>query len=118
MKGIVVSGVGLLAILGMVVGFTRDGSEPREVSEDQYHVLMEQCRYADTSARQAECRAAVKEGYRVGKVADPTLDCRTYVGVTVCGELTLSDAEQKCVRHSVDEGLPYRRAEVECYVAA
>ncbi|MEV0590067.1 hypothetical protein [Nonomuraea cavernae] len=117
MKGIVVSGVGLLAILGMVVGFAWDGTEPREVSEDQYHVLMEQCRYVDTSSRRAECRAAVKEGYRVGK-ADPTLDCRTYSGVTVCGELLLSDAENKCIRHSVDEGLPYRRAEVECYILA
>ncbi|MEU8247773.1 hypothetical protein [Nonomuraea sp. NPDC048916] len=117
MKGIVVSGVGMLAILGMLAGFTWDGHEPREVSEDQYQILTDQCRYVDTSKGQAECRSAVKEGYRVGK-ADPTLDCRTYSGVTVCGELSLSLAEEKCVRHSVDEGLPYRRAEVECYVFA
>ncbi|MFC0864188.1 hypothetical protein ACFHYQ_17980 [Sphaerimonospora cavernae] len=87
---------------------------PRQVSEDQYKILLNQCRYADTQEAREQCRADVAEQYRVGK-HDPTLDCRAYSGVTVCGELKLSEREQACVQESVQGGMTHRRAEVECY---
>lgn len=88
------------------------GGERREVSQEQYNVLINQCRYAGIGP--AKCRAAVKQHYRVGAV-DKTLDCRVYSGVAVCGKLRLSKAERRCVRESVAKGLSSRRAEVECY---
>ncbi|WP_406673483.1 hypothetical protein WBK31_29155 [Nonomuraea sp. N2-4H] len=90
-----------------------DGMQQHEVSQEQYDILMAQCRYSDTG--KAKCRANVRELYRVGRT-DPTLDCRTYAGVTVCGTLKLSAAERACVRGSEAKGLSFRRAEVECYV--
>ncbi|MGW3342588.1 hypothetical protein ACWDA3_04745 [Nonomuraea rubra] len=89
-----------------------DGMDQHEVSQEQYDTLIAQCRYADTG--KAKCRAAVKRMYRVGQ-ADPSLDCRTYSGVTVCGTLKLSKAERRCTRDSTAQGVPFRRAEVECY---
>lgn len=84
------------------------------VSEEQYETLLDQCRYADTAALRAECRAMVRARYRVGE-ENPSLDCRTYSGVTVCGELELGPAERRCVKEAVGGGLNHRRAEVECY---
>ncbi|WP_424535348.1 hypothetical protein ACOZ38_35250 [Sphaerisporangium viridialbum] len=89
--------------------------EKKSVSKDQYRILIRQCRYADTTKEQEECRARVEEKYEVGPRPATDLDCRTYSGVTVCGVLKLNDREQQCVRESVDSGLSYRRAEVECY---
>ncbi|MFB4278975.1 MULTISPECIES: hypothetical protein [unclassified Nonomuraea] len=89
-----------------------DGIDQHEVSQEQYDTLIAQCRYADTG--KAKCRAAVREMYRVGRT-DRSLDCRSYSGVTVCGTLRLSRSERACVRDSEAQGLPFRRAEVECY---
>ncbi|MEU7895723.1 hypothetical protein AB0B45_23065 [Nonomuraea sp. NPDC049152] len=115
MKRIVVVGLGVVAALGLFAGPARGGTGNRhEVSEQQYQILMGQCRYADTPSARAECRSQVRENYRIGRF-DPTLDCRTYSGVTVCGELTLSPAERACVKDSVSKGLTFRRSEVECY---
>ncbi|MGN9838353.1 hypothetical protein ACTMTI_09570 [Nonomuraea sp. H19] len=111
----------IAAVAGLVVvtafgGTTaRDGFDQHEVSEEQYRTLIAQCRYADTSKARAECRAEVKATYRIGE-ADTSLDCRTYSGVSVCGTLKLSRAERKCAEDSAKQGLPFRRAEVECYV--
>lgn len=85
------------------------------VSREQYRVLLAQCRYADTPAMRADCRTRTRQRYAVGTRPLESLDCRTYSGVTVCGELTLSVREQNCVRQAVDRGLTFRRAEVECY---
>jgi hypothetical protein len=103
---------GLVLLTFSMTAATEDGSDEREVSQEQYDTLIAQCRYADTG--KAKCRAAVKELYRVGKT-DRTLDCRAYSGVTVCGTLRLSEAERRCVQDSTGKGVPYRRAEVECY---
>ncbi|MCK2221899.1 hypothetical protein MF672_050040 [Actinomadura sp. ATCC 31491] len=91
-----------------------DGSQPHEVSKEQYRTLLSQCRYADTAKARAQCRAQVRETFRIGGT-DTSLDCRTYSGVSVCGTLTLSRAERRCLKDSTDKGLPFRRAEVECY---
>jgi hypothetical protein len=88
--------------------------QPQEVSKGQYKVLFGQCRYANTPRARAQCRAMVQQKYRIG-ARNPFLDCRAYSGITVCGELMLSPAEQACVTESVKSGLTYRRAEVECY---
>ncbi|MFI7417185.1 hypothetical protein [Nonomuraea sp. NPDC049684] len=93
-----------------------DGIEQQEVSKQQYRTLTAQCRYADTPALRQKCRQAVKENYRIGR-RNRSLDCRTYSGVTVCGELLLSKTERACIDESTRQGLAYRRAEVECYVA-
>ncbi|WP_433499329.1 hypothetical protein ACQP1K_02955 [Sphaerimonospora sp. CA-214678] len=92
----------------------RPAKARRQVSEAQYKTLRDQCRYADTKEAREQCRADVADRYCVGR-PDPTLDCRTYSGVTVCGELKLSEREQACVRTSVQGGMTHRRAEVECY---
>ncbi|MEU1384651.1 MULTISPECIES: hypothetical protein [unclassified Nonomuraea] len=93
-----------------------DGIEQQEVSKQQYRTLTAQCRYADTQALRQKCRQAVKDNYRIGR-RNRSLDCRTYSGVTVCGELLLSKTERACIDESTRQGLAYRRAEVECYVA-
>lgn len=41
-------------------------------------------------------------------------DCRTYSGVTRCGDLRLDDKQRACVTSSVQLGMTERRAEVEC----
>ncbi|MFC6084415.1 hypothetical protein [Sphaerisporangium aureirubrum] len=92
-----------------------DANEKTYVSRDQYNVLMSQCRYADTPAARADCRARTTQRYAVGRRPAEALDCRTYSSVTVCGELALSAREQGCVRLAVAQGLTARRAEVECY---
>ncbi|TMR99603.1 hypothetical protein EJK15_06550 [Nonomuraea basaltis] len=92
-----------------------DGFEQHEVSKEQYQTLIAQCRYANTGKARAECRAEVRARYRIGKT-DTTLDCRTYSGISVCGTLKLSRAERECTQDSTDQGLSFRRAEVECYV--
>ncbi|WP_433243725.1 hypothetical protein ACQPYK_40350 [Streptosporangium sp. CA-135522] len=84
------------------------------VSRDQYQAMLDQCQYADTPRLRGECRAEVRNNYRIGE-EDSTLDCRTYSGVTVCGDLTLSKRESACVQDSMAAGLTRRRAEVECY---
>ncbi|TMR10138.1 hypothetical protein ETD86_40760 [Nonomuraea turkmeniaca] len=91
-----------------------DGFEQHEVSQEQYQTLLGQCRYADTAQARTQCRRHVKATYRIGRT-DTTLDCRTFTGVTVCGTLKLSKAERQCTKDSTDQGLSYRRAEVECY---
>ncbi|MEV0390566.1 hypothetical protein [Nonomuraea sp. NPDC050643] len=101
----------VLAISGATAA-AGDGIEQHEVGQEQYDTLIAQCRYSDTG--KAKCRSAVREMYRVGRT-DRTLDCRTYSGVSVCGTLKLSKAERACTRDSTDQGLSYRRAEVECY---
>lgn len=93
-----------------------DPGQPREqVSRKQYDILIAQCRYAGDNGGRRECEARVAERYRVGS-ANPALDCRRYVGVTVCGELELTRSERLCVADSVSKGLSRRRAEVECFV--
>ncbi|MEU4510552.1 hypothetical protein AB0G05_13720 [Nonomuraea wenchangensis] len=111
----------IAAVAGLVVvtvmggpAAAGDGMSQQEVSREQYRILVSQCRYADTAKARARCRAEVEELYRVGRT-DKSLDCRTYSGITVCGTLRLGKAERQCVRDSVRQGLPYRRAEVECY---
>ncbi|MER7363232.1 hypothetical protein [Nonomuraea wenchangensis] len=111
----------IAAVAGLVVvtamggpAAAGDGMSQQEVSREQYQVLVSQCRYADTAKARARCRAEVVELYRIGRT-DKSLDCRTYSGITVCGKLRLSKSERQCVRHSVEQGVPYRRAEVECY---
>ncbi|MCW2878942.1 MAG: hypothetical protein JWQ95_3042 [Sphaerisporangium sp.] len=104
-----------MTMFGTVAAGGPPGQEEKQsVSKDQYRILTRQCRYADTTKAQEECRARVEEKYVIGQRA-PDLDCRTYSGVTVCGVLYLSDREKQCVRESVDSGLTYRRSEVECY---
>nr|BFE82814.1 hypothetical protein GCM10020093_054150 [Planobispora longispora] len=85
------------------------------MSPAQYRVLLDQCRYADTAELRERCRSAAERGYRVGK-ENPSLDCRTYSGVSVCGTLPLSERERECAGTAAAGGLPSRRAEVECYV--
>ncbi|MEV0622365.1 hypothetical protein AB0I81_54245 [Nonomuraea sp. NPDC050404] len=110
----------IAAVVGLLVVMTAsgataaagDGMQQHEVSQEQYDTLIAQCRYADTG--KGKCRAAVREMYRVGK-SDSTLDCRTYSGVSVCGTLRLSKTERACTRDSQAAGIPFRRAEVECY---
>ncbi|NUW45924.1 hypothetical protein HT134_38280 [Nonomuraea rhodomycinica] len=86
----------------------------QDVSRRQYQILLRQCSYANTAAARTRCRADVRRTYRIGAV-NPSLDCRTYSGVTVCGKLMLSPSERACVRDSVAKGISYRRSEVECY---
>ncbi|MEU9837315.1 hypothetical protein AB0D67_37760 [Streptosporangium sp. NPDC048047] len=93
-------------------------AKPRTpVSESQYQILLDQCDYAGTARLRSDCRARVRDTYRIGAV-NPSLDCRTYSGVTVCGDLTLTGKQCECVANLVKAGLSYRRAEVECYTAA
>lgn len=120
MRKIIAVGLGTLSALTLstftlFAGPAHADVQKREVSERQYRILLAQCRYADAPRLRARCRATVRANYRVGR-ADPGLDCRTYSGVTVCGVLPLSAAEQSCVEDSVAAGLSRRRAEVECYV--
>ncbi|WP_237105989.1 hypothetical protein [Nonomuraea sp. MG754425] len=105
---------GLLVVMAIpgATAAAGDGMERHEVSQEQYDTLIAQCRFSDLG--KAKCRAAVKRMYRIGQ-ADLTLDCRTYSGITVCGTLQLSKSERSCIRHSEQEGIPFRRAEVECY---
>lgn len=90
------------------------GVEQQEVSRAQYDILVRQCRYANTPGDRERCRTEVREQYRIGR-RNPTLDCRTYSGVTVCGRLELSAQERSCVKEAVGGGMTRRRAEVECY---
>ncbi|MDF2706861.1 hypothetical protein AB0C18_13170 [Nonomuraea muscovyensis] len=118
MRKIIAVGLGTLSALftlTLFAGSAQAGGSQGEVSERQYRILLAQCRHADAPAVRTRCRASVRASYRVGR-ADPTLDCRTYSGVTVCGVLPLSEAERACIDDSVAGGLSYRRAEVECYV--
>ncbi|TMR05417.1 hypothetical protein ETD83_06875 [Actinomadura soli] len=41
-------------------------------------------------------------------------DCRTYSGVTQCGEQRLDEKQRACVTTAVQQGMTERRAEVEC----
>jgi hypothetical protein len=41
-------------------------------------------------------------------------DCRTYSGVTRCGEQQLTEKQRACVTAAVQEGMTERRAVVEC----
>jgi len=90
------------------------GVAPQEVSRRQYRIMLRQCRYANTKALQEECLAEVQQRYKVGAF-NPSLDCRTYSSITVCGELKLTPEERRCVREAVRQGMSCRRAEVECY---
>jgi hypothetical protein len=105
------AGFVVMATLGATAAYG-DGIDQHEVSKEQYATLIAQCRYSDTG--KARCRLAVKEQYRIG-ATDRQLDCRTYSGVSVCGTLKLSKAERRCTKDSTDQGLAFRRAEVECY---
>lgn len=91
------------------------GSLREQVSRKQYDALIAQCRYAGKGKKRRKCESEVARRYAVGR-ANPRLDCRTYVGVTVCGPLKLTRSERACVADSVAKGLSRRRAEVECYV--
>ncbi|MEV8630359.1 hypothetical protein AB0395_01765 [Streptosporangium sp. NPDC051023] len=109
----------MITTAGLVATGTTAQAQPSDkktpVSEAQYQTLLNQCGYANTGQRRADCRATVRENYEVSSEANPNLDCRAYSGVAVCGPLPLSPAERRCVRSSVEGGLTYRRAEVECY---
>jgi len=109
---IAAAGLWLLPMFGMVPAW--DGDQ-HEVSRSQYEVLIGQCRYANTAQARQRCRSAVRANYRIGSRPNPTLDCRTYSSVTVCGTLHLTPKERACLRDSVSKHLSYRRAEVECY---
>ncbi len=111
---LMITTIGLVAT-GTTAQAHPKGNEKTPVSESQYQTLMDQCSYANTAQRRADCRAMVRENYRVVGGENSKLDCRSYSGVTVCGTLTLSPKERQCVRDSVNAGLTYRRAEVECY---
>lgn len=41
-------------------------------------------------------------------------DCRTYSSVKVCGTVQLNAEQQACARAMVQQGMTFRRAEVEC----
>jgi hypothetical protein len=99
----------------VAAGGPPDQDEKQSVSDDQYRILIRQCRYADTQKARDECRATVEKKYVIGK-EQTDLDCRTYSSATVCGVLKLSEREMQCVKQSVESGLTSRRAEVECYV--
>ncbi|MEV0144807.1 MULTISPECIES: hypothetical protein [unclassified Nonomuraea] len=134
MKQIVAAGLGVVVMLGLCaasaradgdlrdlgsasadVGAAADGDgDGQDVSSRQYRILLRQCSYANTHGARARCRSHVRSTYRIG-ATDPSLDCRTYSGVTVCGKLMLSRSERACVRDSLTKGLSYRRSEVECY---
>ncbi|MEV0196527.1 hypothetical protein [Nonomuraea sp. NPDC050691] len=138
MNKIVAAGLGVVVMLGLCAssaradGDLRDlgsasadgdnrgpasagaGGDGQDVSRRQYRILLHQCSYANTVAARTRCRTDVRQTYRIG-AADPSLDCRAYSGVTVCGRLMLSTSERACVRDSVANGLTYRRSEVECY---
>ncbi|MFI6789926.1 hypothetical protein ACIBG4_21645 [Nonomuraea sp. NPDC050383] len=136
MKQIVAAGLGVVVMLGLCAASARADGDLRDlssasadghgaaadgdgdgqnVSSRQYRILLRQCSYANTPGARARCRSNVRATYRIG-AADPSLDCRTYSGVTVCGKLMLSPSERSCVTDSVAQGLSYRRSEVECYV--
>ncbi|MCT9932002.1 hypothetical protein N5079_17510 [Planotetraspora sp. A-T 1434] len=112
-KIVAVAALAAMTMLGTVAA-GGEGGQQQEVSEAQYHILMNQCRYADTPGAREQCRSEVERKYFIG-APNPELDCRTYSSVTVCGELTLSPRQRACVEDSVESGLTYRRAEVECY---
>jgi hypothetical protein len=107
--------VSAATVLVSVAGAGADGDDHQQVSKAQFEILYNQCKYADTPKARESCRSRVKHTYRIGH-RDRNLDCRTYVGVTICGELKLNKDERECVEDSVKKGLGYRRAEVECYV--
>ncbi|MEU6721476.1 hypothetical protein ABZ897_59400 [Nonomuraea sp. NPDC046802] len=109
-----VAGLVVMATFGVTAAYG-DGMHQHEVSQDQFDILIAQCRYS--ALGKAKCRATVRETYRIGK-ADPSLDCRTYSGISVCGTLTLSKAQRACTRNSTEHGISFRRAEVECYALA
>ncbi|WP_327049274.1 hypothetical protein OG320_16195 [Microbispora sp. NBC_01189] len=90
------------------------GVERQEVSQQQYDILIGQCRYPKTGQARERCRTQVRAKYVVGAF-NPALDCRTYSGISVCGTLELSAAQRACVEESTGGGLTRRRAEVECY---
>lgn len=115
MKIAAVAAIVVVTTLGSAAASSGDGIEQQEVSKQQYRTLIAQCRYADTAGLRSRCRSAVKMNYRIGRTSH-SLDCRTYAGTTVCGELMLSKAERACTDESTRNGLSYRRAEVECYV--
>ncbi|MDH2425219.1 hypothetical protein [Sphaerisporangium sp. TRM90804] len=119
MKNIVmVVALATVAVFGTIAaGLPTDGTGKQPVSPEQYRILTQQCRYANTVQARRECRIDVSKRYEVGN-APAKLDCRTYSSVTVCGRLTLSAGEQRCVTQSVESGLSPRRAEVECYAFA
>ena len=136
--------VSAATVLVSVAGAGADGDDHQQVSKAQFEILYNQCKYADTPKARESCRSRVKHTYRIGHrarlharprdqpahrdrhrqrqrhlrcvPAGRNLDCRTYVGVTICGELKLNKDERECVEDSVKKGLGYRRAEVECYV--
>ncbi|WP_244301649.1 hypothetical protein [Microbispora triticiradicis] len=107
-------GTGLRSAYRQAPAPPEGGIERQEVSQEQYDVLVGQCRYPKTGQARARCRAQVRAKYVVGAF-NPALDCRTYSGVSVCGPLELSAAQRACVEESVGGGLTRRRAEVECY---
>ncbi|MEU0517297.1 hypothetical protein [Streptosporangium sp. NPDC006007] len=111
-----VTAAGLAATGTMVQAMSKVDKVTKKttVSESQYETLLDQCKYANTAQRRADCRATVRLHYRVG-AENPNLDCREYSGVAVCGLLELGPREQRCVKESVADGLTHRRAEVECY---
>ncbi|MEU7881207.1 hypothetical protein [Microbispora bryophytorum] len=93
----------------------KGGVKRQEVSQEQYDILVGQCRYPKTPEARDRCHTQVREQYKVGAF-NPGLDCRAYSGVSVCGVLELSAPQRSCVEESVGGGLTRRRAEVECYV--
>ncbi|MFA1549170.1 hypothetical protein [Actinomadura chokoriensis] len=45
-------------------------------------------------------------------------DCRTYSGVTECGQPQLDEKQRACVTSAVQQGMTERRAVVECHAFA
>jgi hypothetical protein len=114
LAAIALSGTAGIAVPA-TAGGPPDANEKTYVSRAQYRVLTAQCRYADTASARTACQRRTTQKYAIGGGPAQSLDCRTYSSVTVCGELTLSEREQGCVRQAVAQGLTARRAEVECY---
>ncbi|GAA4056554.1 hypothetical protein [Actinomadura miaoliensis] len=111
----IISAVVLAATATFATGGAAHASAGKEpVSREQYRTLINQCRYAETKAARQDCRAEARKTYTIG-AWNPTLNCRTYSSVTVCGRLHLSDRQRACVRDFVQRGLTYDRSEVECY---
>lgn len=78
-------------------GWPEGGVERQEVSQEQYGVLIGQCRYPKTGQARERCRTQVRAKYVVGAF-NPALDCRTYSGISVCGTLELSAAQRRAWR--------------------
>ncbi|MET7335401.1 hypothetical protein [Nonomuraea sp. NPDC005650] len=79
-------------------------------------ILIDQCGHIGAKTAPARKHCWVKAGNSgTAGVKRPTLRCRTYSSVTLCGRPKLTRLQLLCVRKLVESGLSYRRSEVECF---